>query len=269
VSNHQQRQVQERRKHALVASCARRENGEQPVVAREGGLVVPAVNADWRTSRDARLVLRRLADGEYRVRESCELPLPRWEGLRDVYLTWTLSEVRMHHVVQRHGLAGAGEQANPVSVARANRTVSQIVRRTGSDLVASSCGRSPVVWGALLAGGDGSRLQELTAKVEGDRRPKQFCRILGDETLLSQTRRRISPIGDRAPPASHRGRRNLPRPLGLPSFFAEAPVLRYKIAMSKGWSDITTARPSPPCPRYRVVRHTLVVCSARRNWVLY
>jgi mannose-1-phosphate guanylyltransferase len=54
-------------------------------------------------------------------------------------------------------------------------------------------------WGVLLAGGDGTRLQSLTTRIEGDSRPKQFCRILGGESLLGQTRRRICPLfhGDR------------------------------------------------------------------------
>jgi mannose-1-phosphate guanylyltransferase len=51
-------------------------------------------------------------------------------------------------------------------------------------------------WGILLAGGDGARLKALTARIEGDTRPKQFCRILGDESLLTQTRRRISTLFD-------------------------------------------------------------------------
>ena len=45
-------------------------------------------------------------------------------------------------------------------------------------------------WAVILAGGDGSRLKSLTRKIEGDERPKQFCRILGGETLLGQTRSR-------------------------------------------------------------------------------
>lgn len=49
-------------------------------------------------------------------------------------------------------------------------------------------------WGVLLAGGDGTRLQSLTARIEGDTRPKQFCRVLGSQSLLTQTRRRISPL---------------------------------------------------------------------------
>jgi len=42
----------------------------------------------------------------------------------------------------------------------------------------------------VLAGGDGTRLQALTRALTGDDRPKQFCPILGHETLLEQTRRR-------------------------------------------------------------------------------
>ena len=39
-------------------------------------------------------------------------------------------------------------------------------------------------WGIVLAGGDGTRLRELTRWVCGDDRPKQFCPLLGDQTLL-------------------------------------------------------------------------------------
>jgi mannose-1-phosphate guanylyltransferase len=47
-------------------------------------------------------------------------------------------------------------------------------------------------WGVILAGGDGTRLLPLTRKISGDDRPKQFCALTGAETLLDQTRRRVS-----------------------------------------------------------------------------
>ncbi len=47
-------------------------------------------------------------------------------------------------------------------------------------------------WGVILAGGDGKRLLPLTRKIAGDDRPKQFCALTGGETLLNQTRRRVS-----------------------------------------------------------------------------
>jgi mannose-1-phosphate guanylyltransferase len=42
----------------------------------------------------------------------------------------------------------------------------------------------------ILAGGEGTRLRRLTRELYGEEIPKQFCRLLGDATLLEQTRRR-------------------------------------------------------------------------------
>ena len=53
-------------------------------------------------------------------------------------------------------------------------------------------------WGVILAGGDGMRLRPLTRLIAGDDRPKQFCPMLGRETLLGQTIRRVGPT---IPPA--------------------------------------------------------------------
>src|SRR5436309_7899771 len=44
--------------------------------------------------------------------------------------------------------------------------------------------------GIILGGGDGKRLRTLTRALTGDDRPKQFCAVVGRETLLEQTRRR-------------------------------------------------------------------------------
>jgi mannose-1-phosphate guanylyltransferase len=54
-------------------------------------------------------------------------------------------------------------------------------------------------WAVLLAGGDGVRLRDLTMRIVGDHRPKQFCPIVGTESLLRQTRARLDPLfsGDR------------------------------------------------------------------------
>jgi mannose-1-phosphate guanylyltransferase len=49
-------------------------------------------------------------------------------------------------------------------------------------------------WAIVLAGGNGTRLQGLTRKIDGDCRPKQFSRIFGDRSLLSHTRERLRPI---------------------------------------------------------------------------
>jgi mannose-1-phosphate guanylyltransferase len=46
----------------------------------------------------------------------------------------------------------------------------------------------------ILAGGDGTRLRELSCKVSGDRRPKQFCEFFGGKSLLAHTRDRLQPL---------------------------------------------------------------------------
>ena len=58
-------------------------------------------------------------------------------------------------------------------------------------IVMPSGERSQHRWVVMLAGGDGTRLQSLTLKIAGDSRPKQFCSIIGGESLLAQTRARL------------------------------------------------------------------------------
>jgi len=49
-------------------------------------------------------------------------------------------------------------------------------------------------WAVVLAGGDGVRLRALTREVFGDDRPKQFCPILGRNTLIASTRARLAQV---------------------------------------------------------------------------
>ena len=48
-------------------------------------------------------------------------------------------------------------------------------------------------WAVILAGGEGFRLRPLTRSISGDDRPKQFCAVVGTDTLLSDTRDRAEP----------------------------------------------------------------------------
>ena len=47
-------------------------------------------------------------------------------------------------------------------------------------------------WAVILAGGDGTRLKSLTRHIAGDERPKQFCPVLGGQTLLAETQNRAA-----------------------------------------------------------------------------
>ena len=65
--------------------------------------------------------------------------------------------------------------------------------RFGKDVTRDLPPRSDIEtrrWGVILAGGDGIRLRKLTRFICGDDRPKQFCPLLGDSSLVQETRRR-------------------------------------------------------------------------------
>lgn len=53
------------------------------------------------------------------------------------------------------------------------------------------------LWTLVLCGGDGTRLQALTRLIAGTPIPKQYCRILGNRSLLEATLERVAPL---APP---------------------------------------------------------------------
>jgi mannose-1-phosphate guanylyltransferase len=58
--------------------------------------------------------------------------------------------------------------------------------------------RAADLWGLVLAGGDGVRLQPLTRALTGAPIPKQYCRLGGDRSMLEATLARVAPL---IPPA--------------------------------------------------------------------
>jgi hypothetical protein len=50
-------------------------------------------------------------------------------------------------------------------------------------------------WAVILAGGDGVRLRSMTRGIAGDDRPKQFCPLVGEDALLTETRKRAALTG--------------------------------------------------------------------------
>jgi len=65
-----------------------------------------------------------------------------------------------------------------------------------------------------LAGGDGTRLQAVTRTITGAPIPKQYCRIIGNRSLLEATLDRIAPLvpPDRTLAIVNRGHLKLARP---------------------------------------------------------
>jgi len=52
-------------------------------------------------------------------------------------------------------------------------------------------------WALVLAGGDGTRLQNFIRKIAGAPIPKQYCRLLGDRSLLEATLGRVRSFAPR------------------------------------------------------------------------
>jgi mannose-1-phosphate guanylyltransferase len=47
-------------------------------------------------------------------------------------------------------------------------------------------------WGVILAGGDGARLKSLSRRITSDERPKQFCPVISDISLVKETQKRVA-----------------------------------------------------------------------------
>jgi mannose-1-phosphate guanylyltransferase len=47
-------------------------------------------------------------------------------------------------------------------------------------------------WAVILAGGDGTRLKSLTRRITDDERPKQFCPVISDMSLVKETQKRVA-----------------------------------------------------------------------------
>ena len=53
-------------------------------------------------------------------------------------------------------------------------------------------------WAIVLAGGDGVRLQALTRALTGAPIPKQYCRVIGERSMLETTLDRIASVAPRS-----------------------------------------------------------------------
>jgi mannose-1-phosphate guanylyltransferase len=70
----------------------------------------------------------------------------------------------------------------------------ELLGKPGVTMTSTRSGKH--TWAVVLAGGDGTRLKEMTHQITGDWRPKQFCRFFEGKSLLNHTRERIAPIFD-------------------------------------------------------------------------
>ncbi len=60
------------------------------------------------------------------------------------------------------------------------------------DVVSKATSRS--LWGVVLAGGEGNRLETITSALHGGPLPKQFAALVGERSFLQRTMDRIAPL---------------------------------------------------------------------------
>ena len=85
----------------------------------------------------------------------------------------------------------AGGQAPPAAGGRGRATRPRSRRERPARARQGGPGMSRH-WAVILAGGDGVRLRSMTRTIAGDDRPKQFCALVSEEALLTETRRRAA-----------------------------------------------------------------------------
>jgi mannose-1-phosphate guanylyltransferase len=83
----------------------------------------------------------------------------------------------------------------------------------------------PELWTLVLAGGDGTRLTPLTRRIAGAPIPKQYCRLLGERTLLEATLDRIQPLASPARTLAIVNRDHLPLAHGQLASLPDANVV--------------------------------------------
>ena len=64
----------------------------------------------------------------------------------------------------------------------------------GSGETMNGSNENPRPWAIVLAGGEGKRLASYTRSITGETTPKQFCPLVGNQSLLEQTWARVSMV---------------------------------------------------------------------------
>ena len=88
-------------------------------------------------------------------------------------------------------------QSDSWQVLKPAKRRSRIVRAISVNGFAPNGGKAVAMelkheWAVILAGGDGARPKSLTRKITGEERPKQFCPVMSDMSLVKETQIRVA-----------------------------------------------------------------------------